>query len=123
MLKTWPMLKAMLWKELRDLLPVIVAAVAAQLFIVGGLLHDWRGSRWHHDRGTLELTWTFLYIIAVLFAVVCGMWQTGREAIGSHYQFLLHRPLSRHAIIGAKTSTTRSIQISTGRPGRCLQAS
>jgi hypothetical protein len=101
MLRTWPMIKSLVWKELRELLPVIVAAIAAECFLIGGLLRLGNHQQ-GYSRGELEVIWPFLYTTAVLYAVVSGLWQAGREALGGHYQFLLHRPLRREAIVGTK---------------------
>jgi ABC-type transport system involved in multi-copper enzyme maturation permease subunit len=94
MLKTWPMLKSLWWKELRELLPLIVAAIAAQGFLIVGMLQE--------SRPRPDTIWPMLYMIAVLFAAAAGLWQTWRESFANHYQFLLHRPLKRRTIFTAK---------------------
>jgi hypothetical protein len=102
MLKTWPMLKSLVWKEFRELLPVIVAAATAEALLVTVVLHTWKGPRSNYDVAGLQAIWVFLYAVALLFAVAAGLWQTGREALGSYYQFMLHRPLGRKAIFATK---------------------
>ena len=99
MLKTWPMLKSLLWKESRELLPLVAAAVAAQIFLIGGMMR-WQGNP-HQDAYGI---WPLLYVTAVLLAVAAGFWQTWRESLSSQFQFLLHRPLARKRIFEVKIS-------------------
>jgi hypothetical protein len=98
MLKTWPMLKSLVWKEFRELLPLIAAAIAAQCLLVGA------GLQLHVDHRPSDIAaiWPLLYMVALLLAIASGLWQSWRESFGNQYQFLLHRPMSRPATFAAK---------------------
>jgi hypothetical protein len=93
MLKIWPMLKSLLWKEFRELLPLIAVAIAAQVMWIAAILH-------FSDDGQHSVSsgWPVLYMITVLFAIAMGLWQMWRESLANHYQFLLHCPLDRSTI-------------------------
>ena len=101
MLKTWPMIKSLAWKEFRELLPLIVAALAAQAFLLVGLMRFRSLSQSPSPRDA-ESIWPLMYTIAVLFGVTAGLWQSARENLANHYQFLLHRPLAREMIFATK---------------------
>lgn len=95
---TWPMLKSLFLKELRDLLPLIAIAIAVEGYLFGIMFRFSRSVEMRDPR----TIWPFLYMLGVLFPVVAGLWQVGRESFGNHYQFLLHRPLRREVLLGAK---------------------
>ncbi len=91
------MLKSLVGKELRELLPAIFAAIAAQVFLIGGLYHSWK-----NNFNDAEAIWPLLYLTALVFAIVSGSAQIWRETSGGNFQFLLHRPVSRESILGIK---------------------
>ena len=97
MLKTWPMLKSLLWKEFRELLPLIAVAIAVQVMWIAAILH------FSDDvPHTASMVQPVLYMITVLFAIAAGLWQMWRESLANHYQLLLHCPLDRSTIFISK---------------------
>src|SRR4029079_13273410 len=87
MLKPWPMLKSLLWKEFRELLPLSVAALAAQAFLLLGLMRFSAIVTAAASQRDAESIWPIMCTIAVLFAVAAGLWQCARENQANHYQF------------------------------------
>jgi hypothetical protein len=103
MLNKWPMIKSLLWKEFRELLPLIVVALATEAFLILGLTRYWALSRTSSPQDSAPV-WPMLYATAIFFAIAAGFWQSARENFASHYQFLLHRPLSRETIFALKVA-------------------
>jgi len=96
------MIKSLVWKEFRELVPLSVAALAAQVFLLLGLMRFGALVNSTASPRDAESIWPFMYMIAVLFAVAAGLWQSWKENLTNHYQFLLHRPLRRNTIFLSK---------------------
>jgi hypothetical protein len=98
------MLKSLVWKEFRELLPISVLALVAQFLLIGsvvanlGIHNQYRTE----PRSDAEATWSLLYMVALIYPVAVGLWQISRENFYSNFQFLLHRPVSRNWLIGIK---------------------
>jgi ABC-type transport system involved in multi-copper enzyme maturation permease subunit len=121
MLKIWPMLKSLLWKEFRELLPLSVAALAAQAFLLLGLMRFRAMVSAAASPRDAESIWPIMCTIAVLFAVAAGLWQCARENQANHYQFLLHRPLHRNTIFISKLALGAAVCLLTvGLPLLCF---
>jgi ABC-type transport system involved in multi-copper enzyme maturation permease subunit len=105
-------MKALVFKELREVAPIAVIALACYLALVANLM----GAKvfsfipWMPD-GTHEVPFVgteFITIytpISCLFAVALGFRQSAIEASRGTFLFLLHRPLSRNAIVLTKMAT------------------
>jgi hypothetical protein len=98
------MLKAMLWKEIRDLRGWFALAIVAQLYLTGvatglefGPLRAGGGVPFVDDFVTY-----YFFFVAIGFAVVAGLWQTLLESLRGTYAFLLHRPAPRSQLFGVK---------------------
>ncbi len=98
------MLKAMLWKEVRDLRGWFALAIVAQLFLAGvamrlefGPLRSGGGVPFVDEFVTY-----YFFVVALAFAAVAGLWQTLLESLRGTYAFLLHRPAPRSQLFGAK---------------------
>jgi hypothetical protein len=88
------MLKSLVWKEFRELLPMCATAVAAQLILFGYVVNVWRMDR---PRDAFAV-WPLLYIIVLLLGVAVGIWQNVRDDNQGTFQFLLHRPVKRSLV-------------------------
>jgi hypothetical protein len=107
------MLKALVRKELRELLPIIVVAVLAQIVVVLagtgvqlGFVSSFLGQAQAARSGAIPFlsddTITQLFLVVAAGALGVGLWQTMRESAQGTYPFLLHRPVEREAALGAK---------------------
>lgn len=94
------MLKAIVWKEFRELLPLIVVAITLQTFVVYAIFANvgWRPLHYLHIATATQ----FLAQLQVLMVVGLGIWQNKAELNQGTFLFLLHRPARREAIVGAK---------------------
>lgn len=98
-------MKALAWKELREVLGIAAIAAACYLMLVASLMgarvFDWFPGM---PRGTHEVPFVggeftmFFTSISVLFAIALGFRQSAWESARGTYLFLLHRPLRREAI-------------------------
>src|SRR5262245_1918993 len=93
-----PMLKAILWKEVRELMPLIVAAVLFDGFFVGGAFFSHR----QFDAVYVESIWPTMFITSLLYSLVAGLFQNLREEQQGTFLFLMHRPVSRGALIATR---------------------
>jgi ABC-type transport system involved in multi-copper enzyme maturation permease subunit len=102
-------MRALLRKELREVLGIAAAALAGYLALVvslmGGKVFNWvPGMPW----GTTEVPFlgsdfaTFFSLISVVFALALGFRQSAWESSRGTYLFLLHRPLRRDTIFLVK---------------------
>jgi len=98
------MLKALLWKEVRDLRGWFVLAIVAQLYLAGvatgldfGPLRAGGGVPFVDDFVTY-----YFFFVAFVFAAVAGLWQTLLESLRGTWAFLLHRPAPRNQLFGVK---------------------
>jgi hypothetical protein len=104
------MLKSMIRKEVRELLPIVVIALLAQLIAIS----DEIGVAWYPDGifsrsgrgGTIpfvsESSFVPSLVIGAIAAIALGLWQTTVDSRRGTLLFLFHRPASREAILGAK---------------------
>jgi ABC-type transport system involved in multi-copper enzyme maturation permease subunit len=93
------MLKALVWKEFRELLPMSAIALGVQILLITYAINDWRV---HHNSNNVYSTFPFLYIVSLVFVLCAGLWQSAREVGQNTYQFLLQRPVHRTTIFGIK---------------------
>jgi ABC-type transport system involved in multi-copper enzyme maturation permease subunit len=102
-------MKALLFKELREVRGIAAVALVAYLALVANLMGakvlDWvLGS----PRGTEDVPFvggefsSWFWIISAVLAVALGFRQSAWESARGTYLFLLHRPLRRDAIFLAK---------------------
>jgi hypothetical protein len=93
------MLKALVWKEFRELLPMGTIAIGVQVLLICYAMNDWRV---HHNPGNVAGTFPVLYIASMVFVLCAGLWQGAREISQNTYQFLLQRPVTRTSVFGIK---------------------
>jgi ABC-type transport system involved in multi-copper enzyme maturation permease subunit len=93
------MLKALVWKEFRELLPMSAVALGVQMLLICYALNDWRI---YHNASNVFATFPFLYIASMIFVLCAGLWQSARELTPNTYQFLLQRPVERTTVFGVK---------------------
>jgi hypothetical protein len=107
------MLKALVRKELRELLPIMVVAALAQLVVilagtgvqlgfVSSLLSVSGGMNAGVIPFVSDETTTQLFLVVGACAIGVGLWQTMRESAQGTFTFLLHRPVLREVALGAK---------------------
>jgi ABC-type transport system involved in multi-copper enzyme maturation permease subunit len=102
-------MKALAFKELREVFGITAAALAAYLALVvslmGGKVFDWVPGM---PQGTDEVPFTgngftvFFTFVSVVFAAALGFRQSAWESARGTYLFLLHRPLLRQHIFLTK---------------------
>jgi hypothetical protein len=98
-------MKALAFKELRDVCGITLIALGCYLALVvnlmGAKIFDWVPGI---PSGTHEVPFTgmgfvlFFNVVAVVSAVALGFRQSAWESARGTYLFLLHRPVSRRAI-------------------------
>jgi hypothetical protein len=109
-------MRALLRKELREVLGIAAGALAGYLALVvslmDGKVFNWvPGMPW----GTREVPFvgsefaTWFSLISVVFAVALGFRQSAWESSRGTYLFLLHRPLRRDTIFLVKVATGASV--------------
>jgi hypothetical protein len=101
-------MKALAFKELREVCGIAAVALGAYLVLVASLL-GMKGFGWiEMPQGTQEVPFTnssftaFFTLISVVFAVALGFRQSAWESAQGTYLFLLHRPVSRNALFLTK---------------------
>jgi ABC-type transport system involved in multi-copper enzyme maturation permease subunit len=104
-------MKALVFKELREVFGIAVAALVGYLALVASLmgakLFDWIPGMPQGTQGVPFTSNGFMFwftIVSVLFAGALGFRQSAWESAQGTYLFLLHRPLSRNAIFLTKLS-------------------
>lgn len=104
-LDRWPMYRALVRKELRELAPWIGVAALLEIYVLCvatgvrvPLLS--RPSALIPFIQDLEAVW--MLTIGGLLGLAMGLWQTGWESSRGTFQYLLHRPLERQRLIGVK---------------------
>jgi hypothetical protein len=105
-------MRALAFKELRELAGIAAVAVAAYLALVvnlmGAKIFNWMPGM---PEGTQEVPftgqgfWQFFALVSAVFAVALGFRQSGWESAKGTFLFLLHRPMSRRAIFLIKLAT------------------
>jgi hypothetical protein len=98
------MLKSLVWKEFRELLPISALAIAAEIVLIGALVAEraYRGGYLVEPHTEAESVWSLLYIVALIYPIAAGLWQVWRENTNGNFQFFLHRPVSRNTLMGVK---------------------
>lgn len=99
------MLKALAWKESRELAPFIVLASLVQLFLVATATGN-RTGLLAQNHGVIpfindSMLW-WMFCVAGIATSIMALWQTWWESSRGTFLFLLHRPASRVAIISMK---------------------
>ena len=104
------MIIALVRKELRELLPLILLALLAQLVVVTAAMGISVGLV---DQPAQvipfvgrDIIW-YTIVVAGLLAVAAGLRQTMWESAQGTFQFLLHRPVSRQTIFVTKLAVGR----------------
>jgi hypothetical protein len=102
-------MKALAWKELREVFGITVIALAVYLALVinamGGKVFDWVPGM---PQGTMGIPFLdggfteFHYLISALFAMALGFRQSAWESSRGTFLFLLHRPLRRETVFLTK---------------------
>ncbi len=105
------MLKALVWKETRELAPLVALAVIAELlfylplnmfplnmFVSINLNYD-DGGRIPFVKTSLE---NWLLVVGGATGIALGFWQTAGELGRGTFLFLLHRPVDRTTVFTAK---------------------
>lgn len=103
------MLRALVTKELREVAWIALAALAAYAVILAQMM----GADLEHlefDEPVRVPFWgddfDYLFVnISAIFAVVLGLRQSLGESLHKTWPFLLHRPVRRRTVLGAKLAT------------------
>lgn len=112
------MLTNLLWKELREIAPIVVCALLIQVCMVAIpadalLLNMLFSNRTHGAIPFLSDSWSSMFLwVAGVAAVVLGLWQTVWESSRGTFQFLLHRPASWRALFVHKLGVGLGISLS-----------
>ncbi len=101
------MLKALLFKELRETMWIGIVAFLAYMATIAGFMGY---SFFNYDTSNLPFPIPFLnrdgwgsYImISIIFSITLGLWQTVTESRRGTWLMLLHRPISRQRLICVK---------------------
>lgn len=105
------MLKSMIRKEVKELLPITGIALLAQFVMVSaGMGVNWPPLALFSQIWSMDGTIPFVsdgssvinFVIGAFAAIAIGLWQTMVDSRRGTLLFLLHRPVSREAILGAK---------------------
>lgn len=105
------MLKTLVWKESRELLPLVAFALLVQFYFVAApanlqYLLMLSPVRLVEPPQVIpfvsDAVSSALFAVAGLFAIAVGLWQTMWESSRGTFQFLLHRPARRGAFFAAK---------------------
>lgn len=98
------MLKMLVWKESRELLPLVVLAFVGQGLYLLSTRVSYFGT--YNDQGVIPFIddWlpTWMLVIGSVAAVGLGFWQISAELSRGTFLFLLHRPVDRTAIFTIK---------------------
>jgi ABC-type transport system involved in multi-copper enzyme maturation permease subunit len=92
------MLKALLWKEFRELMPLCIVAPGLELLFIAIGINGWQ----QRHANDVWMMYPVLYIFAIIIPLVLGYWQNAPEDSYNTFQFLLQRPVSRKYVFGAK---------------------
>ncbi len=99
------MLKTLVWKESREVLPLVALALVGQLLLFLSTRITLFGT--YNESGTIPFLtsdWvpTWILIAGGLTAVVLGYWQTSGELLRGTFLYLLHRPIDRRTAFVVK---------------------
>jgi hypothetical protein len=113
-------MRALAFKELREVAGIAALALAGYLALVvnlmGAKVFDWVPGM---PEGTHEVPFTsqeflgFFTVVSVVFAVALGFRQTAWESSKGTFLFLLHRPLSRDAIFLTKLAVGAGVLLAS----------
>jgi hypothetical protein len=99
------MLRSLVWKESRELGPLVALALVVQLYLLGAAF-GLPILPYINTSGVIpfiqDMPSVLLLMVGGLAAAVFGLWQTTREESRGTFLFLLHRPVSRQAVFGTK---------------------
>lgn len=102
-------MKALAWKELRDVFGITVIALAWYLAVtvssMGAKVFDWVPLMPNSTRGIPFFDGGFSemhLLISAIFALALGFRQSAWESARGTYLFLLHRPLRRETVFSIK---------------------
>jgi ABC-type transport system involved in multi-copper enzyme maturation permease subunit len=111
-------MKAVAFKELREVFGITAAALGCYLALVvnlmGAKVFDWVPLM---AQGTEEVPfigdgfWGFFTLVSVVFATALGFRQSATESARGTYLFLLHRPLGRNPIFLTKLAVGAGVLI------------
>ncbi len=100
------MLRALVQKESRELLPLVILGVVLELYLActatGMRLGFFEANKIGPIPFVSDESIPLFFYVAGGLALALGLWQTMLESTRGTFQFLLHRPLDRDAIFGAK---------------------
>jgi hypothetical protein len=92
-------MRAILWKEFREALPVAAGLAAVVACVLGWLV--WQGTRWTSEMGCEPLL-IGLQVVSALFAAAAGLTlglrQSFPETRGGLWAFWVHRPVPRRTL-------------------------
>jgi hypothetical protein len=98
------MLKALVWKESRELMPLVALAVVAELlfyFPTGMFITTYSDYSSQIPFVSSKLQ-NWLLIVGAVVGVALGFWQTTGELQRGTFLFLLHRPIDRAIVFAIK---------------------
>ena len=100
------MLTALARKEVRELLPLAALGAILELYLACTAMGMRLGFFEDGSMGTIpfvsDATAVLFFYVSGATAFALGLWQTMLESSRGTFQFLLHRPLARSAILGTK---------------------
>jgi ABC-type transport system involved in multi-copper enzyme maturation permease subunit len=97
------MLKALVWKESRELAPLVAMSIFAELlfFLPPELMFGSQSTSDLIPFVSSRLT-TWILVVGGAAGIAFGFWQTVGESMRGTYHFLLHRPVTRETILVTK---------------------
>ncbi len=105
-------MKALAFKELREILGITVGALGGYLALVlslmGARVFDWVPGMPHGTQGVPFVSYGFMEFfgfVSILFSIALGFRQSIVESCRGTYLFMLHRPLARNTIFLTKLAT------------------
>lgn len=99
------MLRALIWKEVREIWVIAAVGLAINYWIVVGAMGFQLGFVSNPDSspfGSNDSTITSVTVLSSLVALILGWWQNYHEEIRETRRFLYHRPLKQMRIIAIK---------------------
>jgi ABC-type transport system involved in multi-copper enzyme maturation permease subunit len=98
------MLKALVWKEARELAPLVALAIVAELlfYFPTGMFFGSYSNYSNQIPFVSSSLQNWLLIVGGVTGVILGFWQTAGELLRGTFLFLLHRSVDRAAVFAAK---------------------